>query len=212
MILLRGLRMLGLLLVLVGGASAQATPAAVLYYTSSASSWVGGGESVVVSTQDNFQFFATRNFDNGVSFNINDFLTNPDPAAARYWYLDFAGASNAELTPGMYSGATRFPFQSLDAPGLSFVGNGRGDNTLSGGFRVLQAVYGKNGDVLAFAADFIQFDEGNHQWWNLGGIRYHSALGFSASASAVPEPSTTAALGAGVALIALAVRRRRRPA
>jgi hypothetical protein len=52
------------------------------------------------------------------------------------------------------------PFQGSDQPGLSVSGDGRGCNTLTGRFEVLEAVYRSSGDVVSFAADFEQHCEG----------------------------------------------------
>lgn len=180
----------------------QAAAATELYYTSSPQSWVGGGETVSVTPADGFDFVASRNFDNGVSFSIDDFASNPDFQETRWWYLDFAAPFSAPLTVGSYQGATRFPFQEDDEPGLSFTGNGRGDNTLTGWFNVLEVAYAPDGSVLFFAADFMQYDEGFQAWWNLGSIRYNSDI------PAIPEPGTLALFGLGAAAIAARVRRR----
>lgn len=172
-----------------------------LFYTSSDESWVGGGETVKVTEVDGFSFNANRNFDQGVSFSINDFYTN-NPWDARWWYLDFSASGNTPLQVGVYQNATRFPFQSPDQAGLSFVGNGRGDNTLTGSFEVLQADYAADGSILAFAANFIQYDEGFSSWWNIGGIRYHSDVGID-----VPEASSFILLLIGVCGLVTARRR-----
>jgi hypothetical protein len=58
---------------------------------------------------------------------------------------------------------------------MAFTGPGRANNTLTGYFNVLQAVY-TNGQPAAFAVDFLQYDEGNLTWWNRGSIRYNSDI------------------------------------
>ena len=193
-------------IVLAAGAAtaAQAAPMTVFYYTSSPSSWVGQGETVTVTPTDGFAFNVNRNFDNGVSFAINDFLTNPDFQKTRWWYLDFAAPFNALLTVGYYDHATRWPFQDAENPGLSFSGNGRGNNMLTGFFEVLEAVYDVDGTVLKFAADFTQFDEGFADWWNKGAIRFNSDVPLFSS---VPEPATGIVLMIALALVAIAYRR-----
>ncbi len=96
-------------------------------------------------------FKAARNFDNGVSISI---------WASDEWFTDFAAPNNAILTKGTYANAQRYPFQAAGFPGLSVYGAGRGCNTLTGNFNVLQAVYDTVGNVKAFAADFEQHCEG----------------------------------------------------
>lgn len=183
---------------LVAGATtgAQAAPITAFYYTSSPTSWVGQGETVTVTPADGFEFNANRTFDNGVSLAINDFLTNPDFQKTRWWYLEFSAPFDALLSVGFYDNAMRWPFQDPERPGLSFSGNGRGNNTLTGFFEVFEAVFSEDGSVMSFAADFTQFDEGFEGAWNKGAIRFNSEIPLFTSE--VPEP------GSGLALLALA--------
>jgi len=183
----------------------QAEAATEFFYTSSPQSWVGGGETVSVTPLAGFAFTTARNFDNGVSFSINDFSTNPNFQLTRWWYLDFAAPADAPLAVGTYQGATRWPFQAAANPGLSFSGNGRGNNTLTGSFNVLEVTYGAGGSVMSFAADFVQYDEGFQSWWNIGSIRFKSDVPITA----VPEPSAMLLFGMGAALLIANVRRRR---
>lgn len=77
-----------------------------------------------------------------------------------WWNLDFAAPAGAALVPGVYEGATRYPFNDGAEPGLSLSGDGRGCNTLTGRFEVLEAVYGPFGYVERFRATFEQHCEG----------------------------------------------------
>lgn len=194
---------------LVFDSQVAAAPVTGLYYTSSATSWVGNGETISVGPSDGFNFSVNRNFDQGISFAINDFATNPNFSSTRWWYLDFAAPFNQTLQTGHYSNATRFPFQQFDTPGLTFSGNGRGDNQLSGFFDVLEISYGAGGDVLSFAANFTQFDENITDWWNRGSVRFNSNIALLA----VPEPHSLAlfAMGGMILIGALALRSKGRP-
>jgi len=49
--------------------------------------------------------------------------------------------ANATLVPGTYLNATRYPFQAANVPGLDVSGEGRGSNTLTGQFTIVQALY-----------------------------------------------------------------------
>ena len=122
---------------------------------------------------------AARNFDSGVSFHLTG--VNGDD-----FTLDLAAAGNATLTVGSYGNATRFPFQGAGSPGLSFSGNGRGCNTVTGSFKVLEAVYDGTGAVQRFAADFHQYCEGVGPPLD-GEIRFNSAVPSSFLAAA-PRP------------------------
>ena len=99
----------------------------------------------------------SRNFDNGITVNIGNLPGDP----SFWWTLNLAAPANAEIQPGVYSGAERFPFQSFENPGLSFTGNGRGCNTLSGSFEVYEVAYDGGGNVTALSASFEQHCEGN---------------------------------------------------
>lgn len=170
------------------GALQPVGAATVFSYLSSPYSWVGLGETVSVAPEDGFAITATST-GNGLSFGINDFASNPDGQAVRWWYLDFATANDQPLTVGSYTGATRYPlnaypFTDPATPGLSFIGNGRGNNALSGFFDVLETNVADDGTVLSFAADFVQYDEGNLNGWNKGAIRFHSDL----PVALTPEP------------------------
>jgi hypothetical protein len=76
------------------------------------------------------------------------------------WNLDLAGPTKSTLTVGAYENAQRFPFQPTGVPGLDFSGAGRGCNTSTGRFDVLQAAYAADGSVRKFSADFEQHCEG----------------------------------------------------
>jgi uncharacterized repeat protein (TIGR01451 family) len=93
--------------------------------------------------------------DNHVAFHYSD-SANP----GGFWDLDFAAPFNAPLIPGVYNNATRYPFEASNVPGLNVDGEGRGSNTLTGSFIVLQSSYGTGGQVLSFDATFVQHSEG----------------------------------------------------
>ena len=179
-------RVLGICFASILLLTVEALASTSFYYTSSPDSWVGGGETVLVTPDQGFEFSIWRNFDNGVSISINDFDENPDSSSARWWYLDFAAPDNAQINVGDYLDATRYPFQASSEPGLNFSGNGRGNNELTGYFSIREAEYGADGLVLSFAADFTQYDEGLESWWNIGRLMYHSSI----KAYPVPEPAT----------------------
>ncbi|HVS36074.1 MAG TPA: Ig-like domain-containing protein, partial [Gemmataceae bacterium] len=124
-----------------------------LYLNSQPGDYIGQGQTNAWTTATG-SFTASRNFDNGVSFSYQD--ANPSV----WWYLDFAAPYDATLTPGYYGGATRYPFQASSQPGLDVRGEGRGSNTLTGAFTVVQAYYGSSGQVLYFDATFEQHNEG----------------------------------------------------
>lgn len=99
----------------------------------------------------NAEMTVSRNFDNGITF---------DFAGDEFWTLDFAAPGDIDLAPGVYAGATRFPFQDPAEPGLALGGDGRGCNTLTGTFEIHEVEYDADGNVLVFSANFEQHCEG----------------------------------------------------
>ena len=128
--------------------------------------YIGQGLQQIFTPADG-TFVAARNFDNGVTVNFNGGMNS--------WNLAFSAPGDALLVPGSYENATRWPFQSPTGAGLSISGSGRGCNTLTGRFDVLEAVYDPAGRVLRFAADFEQHCEGMEPAL-FGGVRYHSTI------------------------------------
>jgi hypothetical protein len=73
------------------------------------------------------------------------------------WTANFGGPGNQFLKVGEYTGAKRHPFSGA-APGLEFIGNGRGCNTIAGKF-VVWEIEVKGNEVVRLAIDFIQRGE-----------------------------------------------------
>ena len=121
--------------------------------------------SVYFSSAD-ATFTASKNYDNGVSVSVSN--------SGNWYFLDFAAPGNVPLSVGVYENATRYPFQSPDAPGLSLTGNGAGCNTVTGRFEVKQIVYGAGDTIVSFHATFVQFCEGQPPA-SVGEILYNSS-------------------------------------
>jgi hypothetical protein len=162
---------------------------------SSPSSWVARGyDNYTVTPATPWTFTPTRNFDNGVSFNISG---TPLPGTAvDYWRVEMAAPGNALLVPGVYANFQRFPFQDAERPGLAFASTGRLDNMAAGTFQVLEATYGPGGEVLTFAVNFTHYGETNVNNYAIVELRYNS----------VPAPASLFA----VAAVAVVTGRRRR--
>lgn len=167
------------------GAPLRALATSRLEFISSPSSYIGAGESVSISTQDGFSFeaynYSSPSF---VWFWINDFNSNPDWWSSRWWGLKLEAPSQQSLSTGSYQTAARFA--DLDVSGLDFWGNGRGNNDLRGSFEILDVSYDESGSLLALAANFLQYDNGDLNSWVKGAIRYNSDQPIALT----PEPYT----------------------
>jgi hypothetical protein len=111
--------------------------------------YIGLGLQYLITLSDGT--FTPTNSANVVTFSIN----NGD-----YWSTDFASPTTARLAPGDYDNAQRYPFEPAGTPGLNVDGAGRGCNTLTGNFDVLQAAYNASNVLQNFSANFEQHCEG----------------------------------------------------
>lgn len=157
------------------------------YFTSSPSSWVGHGETELITPENGSISLDPSGYDSGLHLAITT-------TSGEWWYLDFGTSSRGTLSDGMYADATRYPFNDGSSPGLSFIGQGRGDNTLTGWFDVLDVLY-SGSTVTSAAIDFVQYDEGNESWENYGSIRYNSDIPIDFSPIPEPQSLVFAAIG-----------------
>lgn len=109
--------------------------------------------------------------------------------------MSFAGFNQTPATVGYYPNARRDIWPQ--SPGLDFSGQSRGDNDLSGWFRVLQCDLNASGNVASYAVDFMQYDELATYAWNYGSLRYNSDIPITP----IPEPTTSTLLLLGMLVI-----------
>ena len=76
------------------------------------------------------------------------------------WNLALAAPQGQRLKVGTYEGATRWPFQAATVPGLSFYGQGRGCNTVTGRFVIHDIAIDHEGRVHRLHVTFRQHCEG----------------------------------------------------
>ena len=70
------------------------------------------------------------------------------------WDFYFSPPSGWPLVPGDYPGAAQWLHGPGRLPGIMVGGEGRGCSLATGGFTVLEAEYGAEGEVVRFALDF----------------------------------------------------------
>ena len=148
------LRLVGIVGALTVAAPVAAQPLeASLSFVSDPGDYIGGGQSRSFTLDT--ASFTVRGSQNGGHVGVTVF-----PFAGGFWFLDLAAPQGTPLVPGPYEGAVRHPFQYPDQPGLSLSGDGRGCNTLTGRFDVIEAQFGPNSYVERFHATFEQHCEG----------------------------------------------------
>lgn len=137
------------------------------FYFSGPNSYVSGGETELITTNNGTIEFDTNNYtyDHGLHL----LLTT---TAGEWWSFDASTIDGSELQVGLYTNATRFPFNNGNSPGLDFSGCGRGDNTLTGWFKVESVVY-SNSVLISAAVDFVQYDEGILSEETTGTVHYN---------------------------------------
>ncbi len=158
------------------GSLLSARAATVFSITSSPQSWIGAGETILVGPEDGFSFSGTFDSDSIASFFIHNFDSAVWGSSLRWWGLDFGAPWNQSLTVGAYANAANTPWPPLASPGLNFEGNGRSNNTATGSFEIMELVADTDGNILSFAADFIQYDAGSDDGWNKGALRLNSDI------------------------------------
>ncbi len=96
------------------------------------------------------------------AFSSNDLveLTLQNASTGDDFTADFAPPKGELLEPGLYDGATRYPFQLESVPGLSIYGNGSGCNELTGKFAVEELERDPMLGLVSFSVTFEQHCEG----------------------------------------------------
>jgi hypothetical protein len=191
---------------------AQADAITAFSYSSALSSWVGNGWSRILTPSDGLNFAAYHSTsDNWLYFAIDDVgVTNYGPLSSQWWDLTFRAST--PLTIGTYRAASDYSLVPVQGPILDIDGNGEGNGGYTGQFSILEASYGTNGAVLAFAADFVMYEDGNTSQWFDGSLRYNSSIPLAGQTASVPEPTTLSLFLAGALSLIGVLAWRRRPA
>lgn len=155
-------------------------------YESASGTWVTRGWDIEIGPEDNWDFSVGRIFTTGYSISMDN--QNSGSSGSIYpgqsYDLWFEAPDGGLLTPGLYSGASRFPFNDSGTPGFDISSTGRGNNMIDGSFEVFEATYDASDNLLSFSADFSVIEEDDPARWINGSIRFN--------ASAIPEPGSLA--------------------
>ncbi len=188
---------LAMAFVFVGATLAQASNF-ILQFDSDPGNWVGGGRSF--SSQDivgDINSSLYSNAYNSVHFRMN---WRDETNHYHWWSLDLSAPNDELLEVGHYHDAWRWPFNLDDGAGLSFTGEGRGNNTSWGYFDILEVEYDQDNNPLVLAVDFAQYDTTtyagqipNFDEGLYGQLRYNSDIPLST----VPLPGAIWLLGSG---------------
>jgi hypothetical protein len=163
-----GRSILAFLVMMIGAVTGAKAGVTSLTMVSDAGDYIGGGQFYFYTPNDG-TFTGQSSSNQIVTFSFNT------PTYSHWWNLDFAAPSGQSLSLGSYTGAARFPFQLATQPGLSVYGDGRGCNTLTGSFQVLEASFDASGNVTTFDATFVQYCEGGAAALR-GEIRYNASV------------------------------------
>ncbi len=136
---------------------------------SQAGDYIGGGIQRTLTPATGSLTTSGGTFDKSLTVAFNG-------GSLQYWTFEFEAPNGASIAPGVYEGATRYPFNSPTGPGLSVSGNSAGCNVLTGRFIVYEAVLDASGAALKLAIDFEQHCEGDYPAL-FGVIRINSDVG-----------------------------------
>lgn len=150
-----------------GVANAQPVTDGGFAFSGDPGDYISGGGSYKYSPRDNDRL--------DVYSNGNHVKVGVQGANGDWWNLDLAAPEGRTLAAGVYDGATRYPFQSPTAPGLSLGGNGRGCNQVTGTFTIREIAFGPFNYVHKLDATFEQHCEGDPDTAARGEVRIVNA-------------------------------------
>jgi hypothetical protein len=148
--------------------SHQPTPASYISLDSDVGDYIGQGQ----------MWFMDR----AVGFNTDSTNTSPSELVLNYngidgyWSMHIQSPDNSPLAVGVYEEARRWPFQPPGVAGFDFSGDGRGCNTSSSSFKILEIAYDAQGALSQLSVDFVQNCESATNAVLRGQVRFNSSL------------------------------------
>jgi len=140
-------------------------PPTSLVIQSDSGDYIGQGQNYnYTSSNATFNVIAGRIQSDGKVASVHFSITSTTDSS-QWWYVDIETATmGQDLVPGVYTNAQRAAFAAQGHPGLEVYGEGRGSNTLTGQFTIINAKFDytdpSNPKVISFAASFVQHSEG----------------------------------------------------
>jgi hypothetical protein len=151
------IRLIAAVFLALFGSALHAAPVTALFFTSSPESWVGGGETLVVTPADGFDFQMTGSL-GMIWLEVTKFGPPPNPQLLREFRLFFRPPAGEFI--GVREYAETWDYNDPTVPVLEFHVDYRAAGGKSGWFRILQFDL-VDYKVSALAADFVQFEYGN---------------------------------------------------
>lgn len=139
-----------------------------LYMLSSEGESIGQGKNHAYLQDEHGHFFINR-LNNGILVRFRScFIKNGKSSID--WNLEFTAPKREKLSKGRYLNAQRSTLRKEGHPGLDVFGCGKNSCALTGEFEILELTYSENGEIYAFAANFVQNDH------LIGNVRYNSTV------------------------------------
>lgn len=190
--------LLGLLALSLSAATAQTT---AFYYDSGQNgSWVAANaNNVTVNPGFDWVFEqpTKSSFDEAWQFEITF-------GGGSSWRIDIELPNGAPIATGNYLGS-RYPFNADFFPGFDWGGFGRGLNTLTAEFDILEVTFNPDDSIASIAFDFTQWEETNGEFdiptlessgfqSAFGSFRYNSSLPTNTISPRIAREAAKAAL------------------
>jgi hypothetical protein len=138
-----------------------------LYLIGSEGSYVAAEKSLFLKAGTDCQVTVGKTYNRQNAFSL--YFYGPNHS---HWNVNFCAPLGMELQQGIYRNAARYPFNKNEA-GLSISGDGRGCNEVAGEFEVLNIEYDVDGNIISFAANFVERCEKRFPPI-FGSVRYNS--------------------------------------